>query len=53
VAEFRDLSFIVIIQMLARAKDLDRGDPGLLDSCQQRRSQAMVDEQMRRQCVIH
>ena len=37
VAQFGDLRLIAIIQVLARAEDLHRGDPGLLDFAEQRR----------------
>ncbi len=48
VAQFVDLRAIAIIQMLARAEDLDRRNAGLLDPVQPDRREPMIDEQVRR-----
>jgi hypothetical protein len=44
VAEFGDLGFIAIIEMLPRAENFYRGDSGLLDFAKQRRCQPVIDE---------
>ena len=53
VAEFGDLRLVAIVQVLARAENLDRGNAGLLDSAEQRRRQPVIDEQVRGEYVIH
>jgi len=53
VAQFRHLRLLAVIQVLARAVDLHGGDARLLDTAQQRDGQAMIDEQVRRECVVH
>ena len=53
VAEFLDLRLIAIVEVLARAENLYRGDSGLLNFSQQRRRQPVIDEQMSGEYVIH
>src|SRR5579883_2467998 len=53
VTQFRDLRLIAIVQVLARAEDFHRQNSRLLDAAQQRRSQAMIDKQVRGKYVIH
>ena len=53
VAQFGDLRLIAIIQVLARAENLYRGDSGVLNFSEQRGCQPVIDEQMRGQYVIH
>jgi serine/threonine protein kinase HipA of HipAB toxin-antitoxin module len=53
VPELRDLGFIRVVQVLARAKDLHGRNSSLLNLAEHRGGQAMVDKQMCRQYMIH
>ena len=53
MAQFRHLRLVAVVQVLARAEDLHGGNARLLDAAQQRDGQAMIDEQVRRECVVH
>src|ERR1700730_6524179 len=53
VAEFGDLGFVRIVQVLPRAENLYRADTRLLDPAEQCHGEPVVDEQVRRQKMIH
>ncbi len=53
VPQFGDLRFVAIVQMLARAEDLDQRNAGVPDAIQPDGGQAMFDEEMRREGADH
>jgi hypothetical protein len=53
VTQFGDLRAIPVVEVLARAKDLHIGDAGVFDPGEHRGRQAMINEEVRRQCVLH
>ena len=53
VPQFGNLAGIVIVEMLAGAKDLNYGDAGVPNAVQPNGSQAMIYKKMSRQGVLH
>jgi hypothetical protein len=53
VAQFGDLRLVVVVEVLAGAENLDRGDAGLPDPSEQGGGQAVINEYVRRQIVVH
>ena len=47
VAQFGDLGFIAVVEMLRRAEDFDGGDSGAFDAVEPGRSEAVVDDRVR------
>src|SRR5215467_128233 len=51
--QFGNLLLVAIVQVLAGAENFDRRNTRLLDSRQQRYGQPVVDEKVRRECMVH
>jgi hypothetical protein len=53
VAQFVDLRFVAIVQVLACAEDFHQRDSGVPDAVEPLRGEVMIDEQMCGESALH